>query len=152
MLQFDSDVEDALWFQGRSWRSLTRDDWHKHYCAVHFFAPEAFLYYLQSLLILTIEAPGEYPDLAVDSVLNLLDLSLGVENWNQHLRDSFFGLSDDEYAALKEWLVWASEHVQNVFFGRAEGGPGDGFGRAFDTIVALQKAAVLHRQNSKTRE
>ena len=40
--QIDSDVDDALWFQGRDWRSLTRDDWEKRHWGVIFLSPHAF--------------------------------------------------------------------------------------------------------------
>ncbi|HET8823509.1 MAG TPA: hypothetical protein VFM77_00145, partial [Terriglobales bacterium] len=46
VLQFDSDVEEALWFSGRDWRDLTWQDWQEHSCAFYFFRPEAFAYYL----------------------------------------------------------------------------------------------------------
>jgi hypothetical protein len=35
------DETDALWFQARDWRELTRDDWQRHYNGIFFFTSDA---------------------------------------------------------------------------------------------------------------
>jgi hypothetical protein len=143
LLQIDSDVEDALWFKGRNWREVTSRDWQQYNCGLNFMSPDAYLYYLQSLLILTIKNPNDYPDLAISSFINQLDRSPGTENWDGALTDRFLGLSNAEYEAIEEWLLYASENLHDLFWGIAASGPGDGFGRAFDTIAALQRETQL---------
>ena len=139
--QIDSDVEDGLWFAGRDWRSLTLEDWRQRHCGFLFLSPEAFAYYLPSILILTVQNPKHCPDLAVQSFLSELDRSPGIENLDSHLANRFSSITRVEYEAIKEWLLWASECIPHVFYGTAVGGAGDGFGRAFDTIDLLQRTA-----------
>ena len=143
-LQVDSDVEDGLWFKGKVWRDLTAEDWRAHYCGLSYFNEEAFAYYLQSLLVLTLRDPKNYPDLAVDSFLWELDCSPGGENLSP-LSYRYLALTNEEFGALKEWIVWASENIRDVFYGAAVGGPGDGFGRVFDSIGLLQRESALRR-------
>ncbi|MFZ0747667.1 MAG: DUF6714 family protein [Terracidiphilus sp.] len=144
-IQFDSDVEEALWFAGRDWREITSKDWQDHSDAVHFLSPEAFAYYLPSLLILTIQNPKGYPDMAVDPLIGKLDRSPSVEGWNDSFSRRFLGLSSEEYEAIKEWLLFACENIPQAFWGAAASGPGDGFGRTFDTVDLLQKETELRR-------
>ncbi len=143
--QIDSDVDDALWFQGRDWRGLTRDDWEKRHWGVIFLSPHAFAYYLPSLLILAIQDSQHYPDLAIQSFMMILDRSPGKANWDPPLTDRFFGWSTEEYEAMKDWLLFACENIPGMFYGAAASGPGDGFGRAFETIDSLQKETELQR-------
>lgn len=143
--QIDSDVEDALWFRGRDWHTLTCEDWHAHHWGVFFFLPAAFAYYLPSLLDLTIQNPKGYPDLAVDAVFQELDRSPGAENLDVRLIDRYSVLRDEEFEAVKQWLLFACENIPDAFWGAAVSGPGDGFGRVFDTIDLLQKETAARR-------
>ena len=144
-LQIDSDIDDALWFQGRDWRDLTLEDWRRKHWGFNFLSPEGYVYYLQSILILTLRNPKEYPDLAVDSFLWKLDRSPGVENLDPAIYDRYLPLTNEEFEALKQWILWACENIPDVFYGAASGGPGDGFGRAFDTLTLLQAEAERFR-------
>jgi hypothetical protein len=74
VLQLDSDVEEALWFSGRDWHELTWQDWQGHSCAIFFFDPEAFAYYLPSVLLLSAQNPSDSL-MAADSLINQLDCS-----------------------------------------------------------------------------
>lgn len=143
--QIDSDVDDALWFQGRDWRSLTREDWDQRHWGFTFLNPKAFAYLLPSVLVLTIQDPKNAPILAVDSFVWALDRSPGAENLDPLLLERYQELTNGEFEAIKEWLLWACENVPGVFVGRASGGPGDGFGRAFDTLLLLQAEAKKYR-------
>jgi hypothetical protein len=142
--QIDSDVEEALWFAGRDWRAITRDDWQKHACAVIFLSPEAFAYYLPSLLTVTAENPKGYPELAVDSFVGLLDHTPAMEFLDPPLIRRFAGLSDAEFEVVKEWLLFACANLPGGW-GIAASGPGEVFGRAFDTLTLLQEEARLRR-------
>lgn len=135
--QIDSDVEDALWFAGRDWRSITRDDWERHHCAVIFLSDEAFAYYLPSLLTLTVRNPEHIPGLAVDSLIDLLDRTPDISQWDLAFTSRFLRFSREEYTVLKEWLVFASEIPSLQGYGIAGSGPGDRFGRAFENVDLL---------------
>jgi len=141
----DSDVEKAPWFAGRDWRTITRDDWQQRYSAVFFLSPEAFAYYLPSLLIVTVQNPRSYPELAVDSFIGLLDHTPAMEFLDAHLIDRFLGLTDAEFDAIKEWLLFVCENVPFGAWGSAASGPGEIFGRAFDTVTLLQEEARRRR-------
>jgi hypothetical protein len=144
-VQIDSDIDDALWFQGRDWRDLTVDDWRRRHWGFGYMSPEGFAYYLASVLTLTLKNSKEYPDLAVQSFLWQLDRSPGVENLDPHVSHRYLEFTKEEFETLKEWMLWACDNVPNVFYGVASGGPGDGFGRAFDTLLLLQAEAEKHR-------
>lgn len=144
-LQIDSDVEDGLWFQGKDWREISRENWEQRYCGLSYLSSQAFAYYLPSILILTVRDPRNSPDLAIDSFVWQLDSSPGVENLSPSSY-RYFELTDDEFDAVKEWLLWACENKQDIFYGIALGGPGDGFGRAFDAIDLIHKEAMKHRE------
>jgi hypothetical protein len=143
--QFDSDVEEALWFAGRDWRQITCQDWQQHSAAAIFLSPDAFAYYLPSLLIQTIRNPKEYPDVAVNSILWQLDRSPNVEGWDDHFTNRFLGLRTEEYEAIREWLLFVCENVPHFSYGDAASGPGETFGRAFDTINLLQQETELQK-------
>jgi len=142
--QIDSDVDEALWFQGRDWREISRDDWQRHSAAVFFFSPEAFAYYLPSLLMITVQNPKGYPDLAVAKLIHLLDHTPAPEFLDAHLVDWFSGLSDAEFEVVKEWLLFACENLPGGW-GISASGPGEVFGRAFDTVTLLQEEAQRRR-------
>jgi hypothetical protein len=144
-LQIDSDVEEALWFAGRNWREITRDDWEKHNCAVFFLSNEAFAYYLPSLLSLTVRDPEHPPDLVVDSLIHLLDRTPDVSQWDLAFASRFLRFSKEEYAVLKEWLVFASEIPSLNGYGISGSGPGDRFGRAFDNVNLLLEESERER-------
>jgi hypothetical protein len=100
------------------------------------------------MFILSIRNPLNSPDLAVDSFVWQLDSSPGVENLNP-LSYRYLEFTDDEFDAVKEWLLWACENKPDVFRGNAVGGLGDGFGRAFDAIDLIHKEAVKWRQSDR---
>ena len=149
-LQVDSDVEDGLWFQGKEWREIAKEDWEQRYCGLSYLSAAAFVYYLPSILTLTLRDPQNSPDLAIDSLVWQLDSSPGVENLSP-FSYRYFELTDDEFEAVKAWLLWACENKRDVFYGMAVDGPGDGFGRAFDAINLLHKEAVKRRTSEQER-
>lgn len=136
-LQFDSDVEDALWFSGRDWRSLTWENWRDRYVAITYFSPEAFPYYLQSLLCLTAENPTDNL-LAADGIISELDRSPTIDGWGEPFLSRFTALNLEELDCLEEWLVALCESPAYRGYGISSGGPGDRLGRAIDTVTLLQ--------------
>lgn len=146
-LQLDADVEEALWFAGRDWHKLTWQDWHEHSCAIYFFDSEAFAYYLPSLLLLVVQNPGESL-YAADSLINELDRSPNVDGWTEGFARRFLGLNSAELTVLKEWLLQVCEYAPYKRWGAAASGPGDTFGRAYDTVDLLQKEVERRRLKS----
>lgn len=137
-IQFDSDVEDALWFAGKDWHDLTWKDWKEHCCAVHFFSRDAFAYYLPSVIYLSLQNPKDCM-LAADTVICDLDISPYVESWTNGVVHRYLGLYPEEYDLLKEWLLFICELPQYQGVGISASGPGELLGRAFDTVDLLQK-------------
>ncbi len=144
LFQIDSDVEEALWFKGRDWHEITWQDWQDHSSAIYFFDRKAFAYYLPSVLVLSGQHPSE-PLMAADSLINQLDCSPDPEGWPEGFANRFLGLNWAELGVLKEWLLQVCEYVPYKGSGIAGSGPGDTFGRAFDTIDLLQKEVELRR-------
>jgi hypothetical protein len=140
----DSDVEEALWFTGRDWQSITWDDWQKHPVAFTFFSKEALGYYLPSILLLSLQAPQQALDPA-ESLIWELDRSPSTEGWTDNFANRFLGLTSTELDVLKEWLLQVCEYPLYKKSGLAASGPGDAFGRAFDTVDLLQKEAKRRR-------
>jgi hypothetical protein len=144
-MRVDSDVEEALWFADRDWHDITSQDWQQRDCAVTFLSRDAFAYYLPSLLIVTVQDPQNYPDLAVGSLISSLDRSPDVAGWDDLFTRRFLGLRSEEYDAIKEWLLFVCENVSYFRYGDAASGAGETFGRAFDTIDLLQRESELQR-------
>ena len=138
VLQLDSDVEEALWFSGRDWHELRWQDWQEHASATYFFDPESFRYYLPSVLLLAVENPNESLT-AAESLISELDRSPDVEGWTAGFAVRFLGLNLAELDALKEWLLYVCEYAPYKGWGIAASGPGDTFGRAFDTVDLLKR-------------
>jgi hypothetical protein len=136
--QFDSDVEEALWFVGRDWREITWEDWQRHTAAITYFSRDSFAYYLPSVLILSAQNPTEVLDPA-QSLIWDLDRSPIVGGWNENFERRFLGLRSEEYDLIKEWLVLLCEYKPYKSYGSAASGPGDTFGRAYDTVDLLKK-------------
>lgn len=138
VFQFDSDVQEALWFTGRDWRELRWKDWNEHSAALLFFSREAFAYYLPSLLLLSAQNSTDW-SYAVDSLIGELDRSPSVEGWNEHFTRRFLGLRHEELDALKEWLLCLCGSPLYRGYGYAACGPGERFARAFETVDLIQK-------------
>lgn len=147
VVQLDSDVEDALWFSGRDWHELTLRDWNQHSSAIYFFDSEAFAYYLASVLVLSAQNPNDWLE-AADSLINWLDRTPDPEGWTEGFASRFLGLNHAELDVLKEWLLKVCEYVPYQRGGIAASGPGDTFGRAFDTIDLLQREVARRRTGS----
>lgn len=96
--------KDALWFEGRDWREITRRDWEQHPDAFYAFSPEAFLYYLPSILLAVTEKPEEYFEPA-NALLGILDRTSNIDHWDAFIKNRLFGLSIEEYESLKAWVL-----------------------------------------------
>jgi uncharacterized protein DUF6714 len=146
--QFDSDVDEALWFQGRDRRELTRRDWQQHSSAIFFFSPEGFAYYLPSLLRVSMEKPSEWL-YATDVLLSFLDLSPSIEGWPDHVAERLFALRSKELEAMQEWLVAMCDDPNYRGYGLSGSGPGDKFGRALQAVDLLQRRIERTQMESR---
>jgi hypothetical protein len=135
-VQFDSDVEEALWFAGRDWHDIVWRDWQEHPVALGFFSRDALAYYLPSVLLLSLQRPHEEL-VSASSLIGMLDWSPSAECWTDHFRKRFLGLRSEEYDVIKEWLLYISDFENYRIYGTS--GPGDIFGRAFDTVNLAQQ-------------
>jgi hypothetical protein len=127
--------QDALWFAGRDWRTLSEEDWGDHPDAVFTFTKEAFRYYLPSILLLT--ANGKRSLLAADAIIRTLDRSPTISYWDEFLKSRLVGLSDEEYEVIQEWLLSLSGKVYVDEENSLE--------RAYETVHLLQQETARLR-------
>jgi hypothetical protein len=127
--------QDALWFAGRDWRDVHWQDWQKRPDAFYAFLPNAFGYYLPSILLSTLDAPGQLQ--VEEALLGILDRSPEVYNWDEFTTTRLLGLASEEHEVLKSWILSKSglPHVQNE----------DRLTRAYET------AELLARETAKVR-
>lgn len=128
-----TEQSDAAWFIGRDRESITLGDWEERYDALYAFAPEAFLYFLPSVLSYSVEHPDRRL-LAADVLIGLLDRSPTPEYWNSFLTERLCGLRPIEYDALKLWILELAKH--------GAAASAESLGRAFDTLNLLQADAA----------
>ncbi|MBW8760704.1 MAG: hypothetical protein JF586_24250 [Burkholderiales bacterium] len=121
---------DALWFEGRDWRSIVRADWESHPDALFAFTPEALAYYLPSILATTMDSEGQWLQVA-DSLIGALDRSPRVEFWDAFLSKRFVGLKPAEYEVLQAWLLSLS--------GLNDAWEEDTLTRAYETVELLKQ-------------
>jgi hypothetical protein len=95
---------DAMWFKNRDWREIDWKDWEAHSDAIFAFVPEAFIYYLPSILTATLNAPNKQL-LVADFLIGTLDRSPEPYHWDKFITDRFIGLEAAEYQALKDWIL-----------------------------------------------
>jgi hypothetical protein len=124
-----TEYEDALWFKDRDWHHVTWEGWEDHRDALFAFTPEAFAYYLPSVLSLSSTQPNRL-FVPASCLLGILDRSPTPEYWDSILLTRLMGLKVTEYEALKAWLLLLTEHEMNW--------NGVSLGRAFDTVSLLQ--------------
>lgn len=95
---------DALWFTDRDWRAIGWQDWERHADAFYAFVPQAFVYYLPSILIGIASAPGGQLQVA-DALLGVLNRSPEVYHWDAFITKRLLGLEPAEYEVMKAWVV-----------------------------------------------
>ena len=131
---------DALWFSGRHWRDVGWQDWQGHPDAFYAFVPEAFVFYLPSVLIAALMAPeGQLQ--AADALLGILDRAPDVYHWDAFITQRMLGLEPAEYEATKAWVLSRS------------GMPGsqdeDSLIRAYETVDLLARETARLRNHLK---
>jgi hypothetical protein len=138
--EIDSDVKQALWFRDHDWHDITWQDWQQRRVAILFLSNEAFAYFLPSVLLLSLQNPNEALG-AAESLIWELDRSPSKEGWSNGFESRFLQLRSEEFDVLKQWLLELCEFPPYKGWDLASSGPGEIFGRAFDTLDLLQKEA-----------
>jgi hypothetical protein len=126
--------DDACHFEGMSWTQVTARDWAEYSDAFTGFSPEAFVYFLPSLLILSLEA-SNLPLVAADFLVSSLDTSGDPDIWPGWFAERFEMLTSAEIRTLKDWSV--------AYLANAVKGEGSEFARVQDTLTMLE----LRREN-----
>ena len=101
--EWDADYADTKAFQGKDWRVIDADLWRTHSDAFFFFTPEAWTYYLPSLLQIPVHAAVDV--LARDSLIECLDRSPDPECWDDFFLTRLGRLNRSECGALRTWSL-----------------------------------------------
>ena len=118
------DERDALWFQARDWRELTRDDWQRHYSGIFFFTSDALAYYIPSIMQHSIGGDDD-AFLAEDSLVLALGKKIPSVEKCQRRSPECLLLSDDERDVVVRWMRylrsrselktgWMREQIDNA--------------------------------------
>lgn len=129
----DADKDDALVLGAFYWQDLTWETWTTNRGAFHALRPEAFKYYLPSILALALEKPEQW-FFPADSLISILDRSPMIAYWDDFLTARLLGLERAEYEVVLEWLLFVADY--GVLAEKAS------FNRAFETICRLQKETM----------
>lgn len=129
VISIDDDAKDALWFCNKNIESISLNDWNIHHGAFYAFNPEAFIYFLPSVLILSLDEDGDNL-IPACSFLDILDRTPNPEYWDDFFIDRLCKLTKEEYSVIKEWLI---EKSQKSLWNE------ESLGRAFDTVSLLEK-------------
>lgn len=121
--------DDAMWFEGRDWRDVTADDWLQNGDAYFGLSPEAFVYFLPSILCLSLDEL-KFPMGLADALVMSLDTSAEPEIWSEWFCERFGLLSVSEIQVLKDWTVLKLANTQK--------GEGSEFARIQDTLSMLE--------------
>jgi hypothetical protein len=109
----DIDYVDTIWFSGRDWRELSREDWRAHQEAYAFLTPDAFAYFLPSILILSLRIPEEEFILVDRLEFDLATIRLDIDG-EELARRRFGRLETRELETLLDWLAWRVESYASL--------------------------------------
>lgn len=112
------------------------EDWDSHPDAFYAFVPEAFIYYLPSILASTVKQPESWLQSA-DALLGILDRSAEVDHWDAFITTRLLGLKAPEYEVIKAWLLSISSRTDLV--------DEDSLMRAYETVDLLQRETAKLR-------
>jgi hypothetical protein len=104
--------DDARHFEGMDWTKVTVDDWAKYSDAFYGFTPQAFAYYLPSLLVASLEK-NAMPLIAADALIFVLDTSADPDLWNVWFSDRFRCLTSAELRTIRDWSAVRFTLVDN---------------------------------------
>ena len=121
--------DDALHFAGKDWKSVSALDWLKYSDAFFGFSPDAFVYFLPSILSLSLENSNRSL-VAADALVTALDTSADPSIWPEWFAQRFVLLTAVEIAVLRDWATH--------YLSGADEGEGSEFSRVQDTLAMLE--------------
>lgn len=121
--------DDALRFEGMDWRDVTANDWRENSDAYYGLSPEAFAYFLPSILTLSLDR-ANVPFAPAEALIASLDTSADPDIWPEWFTQRFGMLTLHEVGALKNWSL--------VYLAGAELDEGSEFQRVQDTLEMLE--------------
>ncbi len=124
--------DDALHFEGMDWSTITASDWKEYSDAYSGLNPQAFIYFLPSLLIASLE-PESQPVVAADALVYSLDTSGDPDLWTEWFNERFMQLIPAELRVVKNWAT--------SYLADAENGYGSEFERVQQTLDLLIELA-----------
>ena len=139
---------DAFYFLTKKWQDITWKDWSDHPDAIFLFNESEFLYYLPSLLKISIIHKSENELLnATCSFISMLDRSDNFKNWDDFFIARVKMFSFQQIKFIQNWILYMSEFD---FF------PPDQLDRAFKTLeiilsLDLQKNRAQKQRGQKTK-
>jgi len=75
-------------------------------------------------------------------------MSPAPEGWPDHTAERLRTLRSEELNTVKEWLLVLCDYPTYRGYGISAAGPGDKFGRAFETLELLQRE-IERKQSEK---
>lgn len=120
--------DDALQFEGLDWTDVTAENWARYGDAFFGFSPQAFTYFLPSVLSLSLDQTLG----AADALINALDTSGNPDIWDDWFSDRFRSLTLPELSVLQEWAA--------VYLAGRETGEGSTSARVQETLAMLRLA------------
>jgi hypothetical protein len=98
----DSDQDDAALLQGLRWTDVTAAFWRDHWWGLTSLRPAAFVYYLPSLLSVSVTDGLPY-HMARDSLINTLDTSADPDTIPHFTWERMLLLSPLQFECLESW-------------------------------------------------
>lgn len=128
----DSEIKELDNFNNKEWQDLDKAFWAENFSSIHLLSPEAFCYFLPSLLTIVVEEQ-EYYLLAFDAVLSDLDRSPNYLYWNDYFKDRWTKFTPLELETIEHVILFLSncsdfkpDHANTLE-------------RAYNTLVLLKK-------------
>ena len=98
----DSDQDDAALLQGLAWTEVKPEFWRDHWWGLTSLRPEAFVYYLPSLLDVSVTDDLPY-DMARDSLIHMLDTSADPGTIPHFTWNRILLLTPPQFECLERW-------------------------------------------------
>jgi hypothetical protein len=98
----DSDQDDAALLQGLLWTHVVPEFWRDHWWALTSLRPQAFVYYLPSVLGVSVTDDLPY-DMARDSLIHMLDTSADPATLPHFTWDRMLLLRPPQFECLETW-------------------------------------------------
>jgi hypothetical protein len=100
----DSDQDDAALLQGMAWTDVAPEFWRDHWWGLTSLRPEAFVYYLPSVLGISVTDDLPY-DLVRGSLIHVLDTSADSATIPHFTWDRMLLLGPPEFECLETWCA-----------------------------------------------